>query len=124
MHRIFLGLAITSTSLLVASFGLGLEAAGEIRGASHTWRDVHFLIGLLTVLTGIEVAIAKATTGNTKIVGLIGLAVSKAALVALFYMHLKSETRSLKTIIAVPLAFPFLYALVLIAESIARSAFT
>ena len=91
---------------------------------AHSKKEYFIIFVVLTVLTGIEVAIAKATTGNTKIVGLIGLAVSKAALVALFYMHLKSETRSLKTIIAVPLAFPFLYALVLIAESIARSAFT
>lgn len=91
---------------------------------AHSKKEYYVIFVLLTVLTGIEVWIAKGTTGNVKIIGLIGLALSKAALVALFFMHLKSETRSLKTIIAVPLAFPFLYAVVLIAESIARSAFT
>ena len=39
-------------------------------------------------------------------------------------MHLKSETRSLKMVIAIPMMFPALYAVVLIVESIARSAFT
>jgi cytochrome c oxidase subunit 4 len=91
---------------------------------AHSKKEYFVIFVLLTILTGIEVAIAKSTTGNTKIVGLIGLAVSKAALVALFYMHLKSETRSLKTIIAVPLAFPFIYALVLIAEAAARGIYT
>jgi hypothetical protein len=42
----------------------------------------------------------------------------------MFYMHLKSETRSLKLVVGIPLVFPALYAVVLIIESIARSAFT
>ena len=53
-----------------------------------------------------------------------GLALAKALLVALFYMHLKSETRSLKLVIAIPLLFPALYAAVLMAESVARSAYS
>ncbi|HEV3166380.1 MAG TPA: hypothetical protein VGZ22_20315 [Isosphaeraceae bacterium] len=55
MHRIFLGLAVTSGLLLVASFVLGLEAASEVRGLRHTWHDIHFLISLVTVLTGLLV---------------------------------------------------------------------
>jgi hypothetical protein len=51
MHRIFLGLAITNGTMLLASFVFGFVAGGEIRPA-HYWRDVHFLLGLLTgVLT-------------------------------------------------------------------------
>ena len=50
MHRIFLGLAVTSGSLLATSFVLGLCSAGAKRGAGHAWHDLHFLIGLLTVL--------------------------------------------------------------------------
>jgi cytochrome c oxidase subunit 4 len=91
---------------------------------AHSKKEYIVIFVLLGVLTLIEVAIAKTTTGSTKLVGLVGLALSKAGLVAMYYMHLKSETRSLKTIIAVPLAFPFLYAVVLIIESMARSAFT
>jgi hypothetical protein len=49
MNRIFLGLAVTSGTLLVASFAVGL-AAGGIQGPSHVWHDIHFLLGLLTVL--------------------------------------------------------------------------
>jgi len=37
--------------------------------------------------------------------------------VGLYYMHLKYETRVLKLTIAIPLATPAFYALVLIAES-------
>ena len=55
---------------------------------------------------------------------LIVLSGIKFALVALFYMHLKSETRSLKMVVGLPMLFPALYAVVLIIESIARSAFT
>jgi cytochrome c oxidase subunit 4 len=79
---------------------------------------------VLAVLTGIEVAIAKYTTGNLKIGGLVLLALAKALLVALFYMHMKSETRSLKMVVGIPLTLPFLYAVVLMAESIARSAYS
>jgi hypothetical protein len=39
-------------------------------------------------------------------------------------MHLKNETRSLKMVVGLPMCFPALYAVVLIIESIARSAFT
>jgi hypothetical protein len=54
MHRIFLGLAITNGTLLLASFGFGFAAAGETR-PSHMWRDVHFLLGLLTTVATLMV---------------------------------------------------------------------
>jgi len=54
--------------------------------------------------------------------GLISLALAKATLVALFFMHLKNETRSLKMVVAIPMTFPALYAVVVIVEAIARSA--
>lgn len=43
-----------------------------------------------------------------------------AVCVALFYMHLKHETRFLKITVAIPLAMPALYAVVLIAEAMWR----
>ena len=55
MHRIFLGLAVTSGTLLVVSLALGLVAAGQGGGTGHTWHDIHFLLGLLTVLAGLLV---------------------------------------------------------------------
>jgi hypothetical protein len=51
MNRIFLGLAVTSATLMAVSFAIGLGAIGETRGGSHFWHDIHFLLGLLTVLT-------------------------------------------------------------------------
>ena len=45
------------------------------------------------------------------------MAVVKAVLVALFYMHLNHETKILRYSVLIPLCFPPLYALVLISES-------
>jgi caa(3)-type oxidase subunit IV len=93
--------------------------------AAHSRKEYFYVFIVLTVLTAIEVAIKYVgISRSAMIVGLIGLALSKAVCVALFYMHLKSETRSLKLVIAIPMLFPALYAVVLIVESIARSVFT
>jgi hypothetical protein len=51
MNRIFLVLAVTSAALMVVSFAIGLAAVAEAQGTAHVWHDVHFLLGLLTVLT-------------------------------------------------------------------------
>jgi caa(3)-type oxidase subunit IV len=48
---------------------------------------------------------------------LVGLAVTKAAIVGLYYMHLKHETKILKFTVAIPVAAPAFYALVLISEA-------
>ena len=72
---------------------------------------------VLGVLTLLEIGVAKAPIGRTPmIVGLVGMAVTKAAIVGLFYMHLKHETKILKFSIALPMSLPALYAFVLIAE--------
>lgn len=92
---------------------------------AHSKKEYFVVFVVLTVLTAIEVAIKyMSISRSAMITGLIGLALSKAVCVAMFYMHLKSETRSLKLVIGVPMLFPALYAVVLIVESIARSAFT
>ena len=53
MHRIFLGLAVTNGSLLVASYVVGLISMGEPRGPGikDSWHTLHFLLGLFTTLT-------------------------------------------------------------------------
>jgi caa(3)-type oxidase subunit IV len=56
------------------------------------------------------------------VAALIGLAAVKAALVGLFFMHLRRETPVLKLTVAIPLATPAVYALVLIAEAAWRHA--
>jgi len=72
---------------------------------------------VLFVLTVLEVAVAYVRGHKAQIViALFALAAVKAACVALFFMHLKWETRVLRATVVVPLMFPVLYALVLIAE--------
>lgn len=83
-------------------------------------RKEYFVIfGVLFVLTILEVAVAqipglgKLTLGTA----LVGLALAKASCVGLYYMHLKHETRVLQLTVAIPLATPMIYALVLIVEA-------
>ena len=78
----------------------------------------------LAALTALEVGIAylEQQLGKTALVtALIGLALAKAAAVALYYMHLKHETKFMKYTVAFPAVFPALYAFILIAEGIYRS---
>jgi hypothetical protein len=51
MHRIFLGLAVTDGTLLLAALVLGFVASGEVRGPGEVWHGLHFLIGLLATMT-------------------------------------------------------------------------
>jgi cytochrome c oxidase subunit 4 len=88
--------------------------------SDHVNRKEYWVIfGSLTVLTVLEVGVVKmpGIPMGLLITALVGLAVTKAALVALFFMHLKHETRILRLSIAIPLATPAFYALVLITEA-------
>lgn len=61
----------------------------------------------LAALTAIEVAVAylPESMRALMVASLVGLAVAKAALVAMYFMHLKFETRTLSLIALTP---PFL----------------
>ena len=73
---------------------------------------------ILFVLTAIEVGVAYLRGHKTEvIVVLFALALVKAACVALFFMHLKWETKVLKATVVIPLMLPVLYAFVLITEA-------
>ncbi len=48
MHRIFLGLAVTNGTLLCVTFVLGFFVPS---GQGGFWHDLHFLVGLFTVMT-------------------------------------------------------------------------
>lgn len=86
---------------------------------SHTveYVIVFFVLAFLTALElmipGLEVKYA------LKAVGLIGLALGKAFVVAYFYMHLKEEKGWLRFIAAIPITAA-IYAIVLILESMYR----
>jgi cytochrome c oxidase subunit 4 len=85
-------------------------------GVSRT-RQYLTIFFVLFVLTVLEVAVAYVQGHKTEVVvALFALALVKAACVALFFMHLKWETRVLRAIVVVPLALPVLYAVVLISE--------
>ena len=78
------------------------------------WK-VFVVLGVLTVL---EVGAAKLEVlPQVPLVALLfALAVTKAAIVGLFYMHLKYETKILKLGVAIPMSIPAFYALILVAE--------
>jgi cytochrome c oxidase subunit IV len=87
----------------------------------HASRKTYWMVfAALAVLTVLEIIVATPSVGVPKkpmVLALITMAVSKAALVGLFFMHLKSEQRALKLTVALPFFFPALYAVILIAEA-------
>ena len=87
---------------------------------AHVNRKEYWIIfAALAVLTGLEVGVVyiPGIAKGLLVSALVLLALTKAALVALFYMHLKHETRVLKLTVAIPLATPAVYATVLILEA-------
>lgn len=73
----------------------------------------------LFVLTVLEVGVVyvPGIEKGLLISALILMAVAKAVLVGLFYMHLGTETKWLKATVAIPMALPAVYAVVLIAAA-------
>jgi len=62
------------------------------------------VFAVLAVFTVVEVAVAfTAIAKSTQVVLLVALALIKASLVAMYYMHLRSEGPVLKVIAAFPL---------------------
>jgi len=85
---------------------------------THSRKQYWVIFALLFVLTVAEVALAQAPVEKTLMVGgLVAMALAKATLVALFFMHLKTEMKALKLTVFLPFLFPALYAFVLIAEA-------
>jgi cytochrome c oxidase subunit 4 len=87
---------------------------------AHSNRKLYWQIFVaLAVLTVLEVGVVYVPgIGRAlMIIALCLLAVTKAALVGLFYMHLVHETAILKLSIAIPMSMPAFYAFVLIAEA-------
>ncbi len=93
--------------------------AGHGHGHKPNIKEYFVIFGVLFALTVLEVAVAQIPgIGKTALaVALIGLALTKAACVGLYYMHLKQETKYLRLVVAFPMAFPAIYALVLIGEA-------
>ncbi len=95
------------------------HAPGAAHGHQPNIKEYLIIFAVLTVLTVLEVVLAQIPGISKKLlaVALVGLALTKAGIVGLYYMHLKSETRVLKLTVALPLAAPTIYALVLMTEA-------
>jgi cytochrome c oxidase subunit 4 len=88
--------------------------------AAHSRRPYLIIFGLLFAFTVLEVLVALPSLGvsrGLKVSALVILALTKAAMVALWFMHLKSEFKVLRWSVLLPFAFPALYAVVLISEA-------
>jgi cytochrome c oxidase subunit 4 len=85
--------------------------------AAHTHKTPNYMAiwGWLAVLTVLEVG-AYFLPPPTKWVLLVAFAVSKAALVGLYFMHLRFETRTLGYIALTPLAIATLLLLILMPD--------
>ena len=77
------------------------------------------IFAALTALTVLEVGVVyvPGISKTLLVSALVLLALTKAALVGLFFMHLKHETKSMKLTVMLPFAAPAVYAFVLITEA-------
>ena len=90
--------------------------------AAHTVvsRKPYFQVFLaLVVLTAAELGVVyvPGISQGLLISALVLMALAKAGLVLMFYMHMSHESRGLKLTVLLPFVFPALYAFVLIGEA-------
>jgi cytochrome c oxidase subunit IV len=97
-----------------------VAGAAQAQPHSHSRKPYLIIFGLLFALTVLEVIVALPQLAIGQLAkgsALVVLALSKAAMVALWFMHLKSEVRALRWSVLLPFSFPALYAFVLIADA-------
>lgn len=77
------------------------------------------IFGMLVFLTALEVGVVyiPGISKTVLVLLLISMAVTKAALVGIHFMHLGHEAKPMKLSIMVPFAAPAVYALVLMSEA-------
>jgi caa(3)-type oxidase subunit IV len=97
----------------------GAAAHGAHKHHAPNYKEYFAIFVVLFVLTVLEVGVTKVPGIAHKLMAfaLVGMALTKAAFVGLYYMHLKDETKGLKLTVAIPLAVPALYAFVLITDA-------
>jgi caa(3)-type oxidase subunit IV len=97
------------------------QARGGVGGPAAR-RQVLLVFAALVVLTAVEVAVAGAPAARAALrTALVALALAKAALVGLFFMHLDRETPVLRWTVLGPLLAPGLYGLILAADAAWRA---
>ena len=87
---------------------------------AHTHPNYMAVFWWLAALTAIEIAVIFAPVGKL-VIGLllVALALGKAALVAMYFMHLRFETRTLGLIAVAPLAIATLLVFLLLPDGLA-----
>ncbi|MEP7122051.1 MAG: cytochrome C oxidase subunit IV family protein [Byssovorax sp.] len=112
-----------------AAIAMPIEKHGEAAASAHhaaahghpvDRREYFIVFGVLFALTVLEVVLANPALGIARSlvgIGLVGMAIAKASLVGYFYMHLKHDTKVMKLTVAIPMATPAFYALVLVTEA-------
>jgi heme/copper-type cytochrome/quinol oxidase subunit 4 len=103
----------------------GITVADE----RHATRKASFItFFFLVVLTVLEILLAMTRIEGSALYnpqmsnesvfwGLVLLAAANGFLVLFYFMNLKFASKTMKSMVAIPLAFPVVYALVLIAEA-------
>lgn len=97
-----------------------VPAAAAAPAAAHVSRRSYLYVFLaLCVLTALELGVVyvPGIARGLLISALVLLALAKAALVLLYFMHLGHETRGLKLTVIAPFSLPAVYAFTLIAEA-------
>jgi len=88
--------------------------------ATHKHPNYILIWVYLAVLTAAELALAfeLPISRNLKLLLLLGLAIWKALLVAMFFMHLKFERWNLRILFIIPLELAMIFILAAVSEKI------
>jgi cytochrome c oxidase subunit IV len=105
-----------------AGLASGDEARPGIARVRIDYREVVATFVALVILTAVELGVARMPGIGyvPRTMALVAIALAKASLIALFFMHLKYETTVLKLTVALPLATPPLYGLILMGDAVWR----
>ncbi|HUF13051.1 MAG TPA: cytochrome C oxidase subunit IV family protein [Longimicrobiales bacterium] len=92
------------------------DATHEL-GAAHPKPRYMFIFGVLAVLTMAEVGVAYlGLPQRILVITLVFMAMWKAGLVAMYYMHLRFEPRNLIFLVIAPLPLAFVLVLAVLTE--------
>ena len=85
-----------------------LDGDGEKAGAGHhvvSWRVYVLIFAALSVLTGVTVLVTGFDFGPLNLLVALGVAVTKASLVVLYFMHARYSPKLTGVVIAAAVAF-------------------
>jgi caa(3)-type oxidase subunit IV len=87
--------------------------------SGHSRKQYLTIFAILVVFTLLEIGVVYTGLARGLIIScLVALACAKAGAVALYFMHLKFETKVLRATVGLPMLLPPLYAVVLMLESV------